>query len=80
MDKRKARRLASEMLAAAARRLYDEVKNLGLAPADRERVENAFDALGTEMEGRAGLDGTAPEVDFEQLPLFDTPEKAESHE
>lgn len=80
MDKRKARQLASELLAAAARRLHDETGSLGLKPADRERVENAFDALATEMEGRAGLVAAATTPLPGQFALFERPGGVEDHE
>lgn len=75
MDKRSARRLASAMLAAAARRLGSEVRHTGHAPADRTRIEDAFAALAEEMDGRAGTPAVQP-PDPDQFPLFDTPREA----
>lgn len=72
MDKRSARRLASAMLAAAARRLGSEVRDAGHASADRTRIEDAFAALAEEMDGRAGTPAVqSPDPD--QFPLFDAP-------
>lgn len=74
MDKRNARRLASGMLAAAARRLGAETKDMGYAPRDRTRIEQSFEALAEEMDGRAGIVGP-PAQDPDQIPLFDQPRK-----
>lgn len=79
MDKRGARRLASAMLAAAARRLGDETRHAGHAPADRARIERAFEALADEMDTRAGVPAL-PRPDPDQLPLFDHPREDPSHE
>jgi len=72
MDKRSARRLASAMLAAEARRLGSEVRYTGHAPADRTRIEQAFEALADEMDGRAGAPAQ-PRPGPDQIPLFDQP-------
>jgi hypothetical protein len=74
MNYRKARRLASTMLAAEARRLADETRRTGHAARDRDRLERAFTEIADEMDRRAGTP-RGPEPDSDQFALFDPPRK-----
>lgn len=65
MDKRAARRLVTQRVAAAARALDDDQFE-GYAPDDRRRLRTARDELAQELEVRAGL---AP-----RMPRFDPPD------
>jgi hypothetical protein len=75
MNSRRARRLATIRLAAAARSLSTDAAAFDeLNPADRRRIGRAFDDLAHELEVRAGLTPRVPHaapIDPDQVHLFE---------
>jgi hypothetical protein len=68
MDKRAARRLVTQRVAAAVRALGDD-EFTGYGPEDARRLRTARDELALELEVRAGL--------TPRLPRFDPPDPAQ---
>lgn len=68
MDKRAARRLVTQRVAAAVRALGDD-EFTGYTPDDRRRLRAARDELALELEVRAGV--------TPRLPRFDPPDPAQ---
>lgn len=83
MNSRRARQLATQRLAAAARLLASEVDQLAeLTDADRLRMQRAFGDLAHEMEVRSGLASRAHHaalVDPDQVPLFVLDREEQDH-
>lgn len=75
MNRRQARRLATNRLAAAARILAAEAGEAEeFGPADRRRIQRAFGDLAHELEVRTGVVPRTPRlvlVDPDQAHLFD---------
>ncbi len=63
MDKRAARRLVTQRVAAAVRALTDDELFSGYAPDDRRRLRTARDELALELEVRAGVTPRTPRFD-----------------
>jgi hypothetical protein len=68
MDKRAARRLVTQRVAAVVRALGDD-EFTGYTPDDRRRLRVARDELALELEVRAGV--------TPRLPRFDPPDPAQ---
>ncbi|HET9144130.1 hypothetical protein [Actinophytocola sp.] len=62
MDKRAARRLVTQRVAAAVRALGDD-EFTGYGPEDCRRLRSARDELALELEVRAGVTPRAPRFD-----------------
>jgi hypothetical protein len=83
MNSRRARQLATQRLAAAARLLASEAGQLDeLTDADRLRMQRAFGDLAHEMEARSGLAPRARRValvDPGQAALFTIDREDQDH-